>query len=163
MMHRTLFSLILFGWLLFSCCNAAISSNLTKLFIKGRFKVGINWIGNYDYSQFDYIAMWIGQPHSKNSSKTDFDPLREGAFLSKCLSSHKPPVFLSQLIVFEARAVLGLQDCDVASPKTLCTHGAQFIRDNRKRLIARYNHQAQQIAKKIGHDTLCVWLMEPDF
>jgi hypothetical protein len=137
---------------------------LAKRFINGRFKVGRDWQGDQiDYSQWDYVTLWISGPWAENPRNTDFNPWWQGLYLDRMKALGKTPVFYSYQIAFEARAQRDLQDCDVRNFNNLCTDGAQFIRERRDYLVSRYKYQAQNIAGKIGRDSLVVFFMEPDF
>ena len=57
--------------------------------------------------------------------------------------------FYAYIIAFEARFKAGLQDCDVSNTNSLCTKGADFIKNNRQHLIERYRHQATKISEVI--------------
>lgn len=82
--------------------------------------------------------------------------------LTKTKSLNKIPVFYAYVIAFEARNLLGLQDCDVGTP-SLCQQGSQFIRDYRARIIERYNNHSSNIAKILGSTYTTIFLIEPDF
>ena len=82
--------------------------------------------------------------------------------LETCVKLKKLPVFYAYIIAFEARVKWGLKDCDVGTP-SLCQQGADFIRKNRDHLVARYKHQAQNIAQYLGKDGKAVFEIEPDF
>jgi len=43
--------------------------------------------------------------------------------------------YLIKIIAFEARRDWGLQDCDVSSSNSLCTNGANYIRNKRQHLV----------------------------
>lgn len=83
--------------------------------------------------------------------------------LEAAVAQKKLPVFYGYVIAFEARVKAGLQDCDVDPVKNLCHGGAKFIRDNRQHILDRYAHQAENIAKYLGKDGKCMFLIEPDF
>ena len=84
--------------------------------------------------------------------------------IDKCKQFAKTPVFYAYIIAFQARAMMGLQDCDVDPNNNLCKKGSQFIRDNRALLVSRYTHWAKSIANRLGNkNTECVFLIEPDF
>lgn len=84
--------------------------------------------------------------------------------LDVCVQNGKIPLFYAYVTAFEARAMWGLQDCDVNNGQpTLCQKGSEFIRQNRQHLIEKYAEHAGHIAEKIGGDGLVVFVMEPDF
>lgn len=83
--------------------------------------------------------------------------------VQECVNKNKTAVFYAYVIAFEARYNKSLQDCDVDQYYNLCTHGAEFIRNNRQKLIDRYKHHASNIALDYGKTKPCIFLMEPDF
>ena len=82
--------------------------------------------------------------------------------LKKMKSINKIPVFYGYVIAFEARTAWGLKDCNMGYPN-LCQRGCKYIRENRDRIIERYDHHSQNIARIMGRDNFNVWLLEPDF
>jgi hypothetical protein len=80
-----------------------------------------------------------------------------------CVRNNKIPLFYAYVIAFEARRLVGLQDCDVDANWNLCRFGAQFIRDNRQNLVNQYDYQAREIANRLGRDRTAIFVMEPDF
>lgn len=83
--------------------------------------------------------------------------------LRDCVANSITPVFYSYIIAFSGRNLENLQDCDVSSGPNLCNRGAQFIRNNRAYLVAKYALFAANIANITGRDAVTVWLIEPDF
>ena len=87
--------------------------------------------------------------------------------IKKCLQLNKVPVFYAYIIAFEARRAEKLYDCNdgQADPNhNLCTHGAEFIKNNRALLVSRYTHQATNIARDLKDSNKeCLFLMEQDF
>ena len=82
--------------------------------------------------------------------------------LDVCTKNGKTPLFYAYVIAFEARAMKGLQDCDVGSPN-LCQQGSEFIRNNRQHLVDKYTEHATAIAGRYGKDKPVIFVMEPDF
>ena len=82
--------------------------------------------------------------------------------LIKTKSLNKIAVFYAYIIAFEGRNLAGLQDCDVGTP-SLCQYGAQFIKNNRARILERYNNHTANIASYLGSTYTCIFLIEPDF
>ena len=81
--------------------------------------------------------------------------------MNKCkyiINLNKP----GYVIAFEARNLMGLQDCNVGTPN-LCQQGAAFIRSQRTRIIERYNYHSSNIASYLGPNYTTVFLIEPDF
>jgi len=71
-------------------------------------------------------------------------------------------VFYAYVIAFEARNAWGLKDCDMGEPN-LCQRGCNYIRENRNRILERYDHHTSNIARIMGCNAFVVFLMEPDF
>ena len=71
-------------------------------------------------------------------------------------------VFYAYVIAFEARNAWGLQDCDMGTPN-LCEKGSKYIRQQRIRILERYDHHTSNIARIMGGNAFVVFLMEPDF
>jgi hypothetical protein len=66
-------------------------------------------------------------------------------------------------IAFAARRDLGLQDCNTqGSVKTLCTDGANYIRQNQAKILGIYGSYGAGVYRIMGSSP-SVWLMEPDF
>ena len=84
--------------------------------------------------------------------------------MAKTKASGKTPIFYGYVISFEARNLQGLSDCNVHTNfPTLCQQGANFIRNNRARIIDRYTMQASKVAEIMGAATEAVFLIEPDY
>lgn len=75
----------------------------------------------------------------------------------------KTPVFYAPLIAFKAHAQDGLEFCGVDSPTTLCSEGAEWIRNNRDYLREVYDSYALDIANVWGTTQPLIWLFEPGF
>ncbi len=141
-----------------------------SLFPGCQFRYGRDFVSSTtDYSQYDYITIWIDtissncpSSNSKNPDCTNFNPYYQGVMLQTTKSLNKIPVFYGYVIAFEARNLQGLQDCNVGTP-SLCQYGSQFIRDNRARILERYNNQSYNIAQYLGTNYTTVFLIEPDF
>lgn len=142
----------------------------SSLFPSCQFRYGRDFVSSTtDYSQFDYITIWIdtissncAQSNSGNPSCTDFNPYYQGVMLQTTKSLNKIPVFYGYVIAFEARNLQGLQDCNVGTP-SLCQYGSQFIKNNRARIIERYNNHTYNIAQILGSTYTTIFLIEPDF
>jgi hypothetical protein len=80
----------------------------------------------------------------------------------KVVSLGKTALFYGYVIAFQARADMGIQDCDVNPGYSLCNKGANYIRQNRQKLVDRYSHQAKSIAGALGKDKEVLFVMEPD-
>jgi hypothetical protein len=125
-----------------------------------KFSFGAGWTGptgNYAAAA-DYVTIWAGSDEAWNAYWIGdmVKATRPGGKLAG-----KTPVFYSYIIAFTARRDLGLQDCNVGSPN-LCQKGANFIRQQKNRILSQYTKYASEAAKIVGSDPI-VWLMEPDY
>ena len=77
---------------------------------------------------------------------TDFNIYYQGEMLRKCKELNKIPVFYAYVIAFEARNAWGLKDCNMGHPN-LCERGSQYIRENRARIVERYDHHSSKRRK----------------
>ena len=104
--------------------------------------------------ELDYITgPWTGQ-------STTFDL---GDYYNLCKNNNKVPVNQCYVIAFAARRDKGLQDCNVGSGSTLCSDGANYIRQNHDKIIGIYASYASGVNQIMGSSKHSVWLMEPDF
>lgn len=134
-------------------------------FTKCQFTYGRDWVGDIDYSAYDYITIWLNTPANGCTNRpecTDFNEYHQGSMLKKAKQLNKIPVLYAYVIAFEARNAWGLKDCDMGTPN-LCERGCNYIREHRNRILERYNHHAQNVARIMGRDAIVVFLMEPDF
>jgi len=83
--------------------------------------------------------------------------------LKKAIKLNKTPVFYSYIIGYAAKYLLNLENCDFATTRTLCTHGAYFIRNFKNTIISQYDHYSSKISDYIGRMGYCVFLIEPGF
>ena len=134
---------------------------------------------NVDYSQYDYISIWLGYSHTERRfgslyslSDLHFDPNTHGRMLETVLRNGKIPLFYSYLIGFAGRYLLGLEECrfsfDIShtsarTSRSLCKNGPYFIRNYKNVIISLYNQYAKEIAKYIGEMGFCIFLIEPEF
>lgn len=125
------------------------------------FSFGAGWNGlDKTYpAAMDYVTIWAGADEAWNTYWI-------GDMLKACKPggklAGKTPVYYSYIIAFTARRDLGLLDCNVGSPN-LCQKGANFIRQQKPRILSQYAKYASETAKAWGTTEPIVWLMEPDF
>lgn len=72
------------------------------------------------------------------------------------------PVVVAYVAAFYAKRHNNLNDCNVGSPD-LCTHGAQFIKQNLSNIMGVYSSYAQGYAQCYGTTRPIVFEMEPDY
>jgi hypothetical protein len=103
-------------------------------------------------AQIDYITVWAGSEESYNLS----------SYFSTCISNGKTPVLIGYIVAFTARRDLSLQDCNVDTTNNLCKKGADYIRQNRTRILSQYAKYAKGAHKSDSTQSI-VWCMEPDY
>eukprot|EP00966_Prymnesium_polylepis_P318751 7361719-Prymnesium_polylepis.1 len=108
----------------------------------------------------DYLTVWLGT-HSKRFG-TAFNPYWHGRMLERVQAQGATAVFYSYIIAMLARHEESILDCDVGA-RSLCVHGADFVRRNERGILALYEQYANQTARKLGRGAQVVWLMEPDW
>jgi hypothetical protein len=80
---------------------------------------------------------------------------------SNPINDNKTPYIISYIIAGLARRDAGLTDCDLTK-KSICTDGADFIRENQLKIEAEYRLSAQSIRLYRGNKPIYIH-MEPDF
>lgn len=125
-----------------------------------KFSFGAGWSGlNGNYpAAADYVTIWAGSDENWNAYWIG-DMVKATRPGGK--AAGKTPVFYSYIIAYTARRDLGLQDCNVGTPN-LCQKGANYIRQQKSRILSQYDKYASEAAKIVGSDPI-VWLMEPDY
>ncbi len=76
-------------------------------------------------------------------------------------NANKKPYLFAYMIAGLARRDKGLQDCDLTTT-SICTDGANYIRDNLNDIKAEYQNVADSILDTYGNKELYIH-MEPDF
>ncbi|MBN1127675.1 MAG: T9SS type A sorting domain-containing protein [Chitinispirillaceae bacterium] len=104
-------------------------------------------------AQVDYLTAWAGSGETFNL----------GTFFQTCRTNEKTPVIVSYIIAFTARRDWSLQDCNVDPVNNLCKRGADYIRQQRSRIMGQYSKYARGAAENFGNTKPMVWCMEPDY
>jgi len=71
------------------------------------------------------------------------------------------PTYIAYFTAYHANLDAGLGDCNLDANGNLCSGGAQYIRDNRARLIAMYASYAQRSYAAYASRPV-IWVIEPD-
>ncbi len=137
------------------------------------FRFGAAWQGEGGhYDGVDYLTVWIGQESEGAGSAGHacapspcFNPWWHGAMLREAARRDIGAAYYAYVIAFLARQRAGLADCDTVAPgeRSLCTHGAAFIRASRGLILETYAHFANATAEAVGREAEVLWLVEPDF
>ena len=141
-----------------------------KRFTNCLFGYGRNYEGNKtDYSTFDYISFSLNTIKSECAGRrwldcTNFDNTTHGEMLKTVKTFNKTALFYINVIATEAQNLFDIEDCETRRfEKNLCTIGSEFIRNNRLRIIERYDHQSKHVAAYLGKYASTVFLIENDF
>jgi len=131
-----------------------LSTSYADLFSTCRFHFGTdnNKATGTVMNEVDYLTSWAGGAEEYNMD----------SFFKNCKNNNKTPVIVSYIIAFTARRDKGLQDCNVGTPD-LCHEGANYIRQNRERILSQYVKYAKGAAGSFGTSSPMVWCMEPDY
>lgn len=133
-----------------------------------QFNFGAEWQAAHEDSAFyaglDYVAVWLGD----NAYYNDF----ENRMVDLCVRIGATPMIYGYVIA-EFGKDRGLVDCDAADvthTKTLCTDGANLIREFfADSILHRYSEYAFGIKRRLNGLDIdlkkykTIWLIEPDF
>ncbi|MBN1307900.1 MAG: hypothetical protein JXA18_08290 [Chitinispirillaceae bacterium] len=103
--------------------------------------------------EVDYLSMWAGSSENYNME----------SFFTTCKNNGKTPVVISYIIAFTARRDWSLQDCNVDPNNNLCKRGADYLRQQKSRIMNQYAKYARGAAQSYGTGQPIVWCMEPDY
>jgi hypothetical protein len=104
-------------------------------------------------AQVDYLTAWAGSQENYNLA----------TFFQTCRTNEKTPVIVSYIIAFTARRDWSLQDCNVDATNNLCKRGADYIRQQKPRIMGQYAKFARGASEDFGTSKSMVWCMEPDY
>lgn len=102
-----------------------------------------------------FASKWVGYEPNPN---TRCDGC---TWLESYGNSNVVPLYIAYFTAYRANMEAGLGDCNLDNNGNLCTGGAQFIRDNRARLIAMYESYAQRSYAAYPNRPV-IWVIEPD-
>ncbi len=138
--------------------SSLVSAQAADIFSQCRFHFG----SDESYAKSDSALMreldYITGPWTGQSNTFDI-----GDYYNLCKSNNKVPVNQCYVVAFAARRDQGLQDCNVSNTNNLCTDGANYIRQNRDKILGIYSSYASGVNQIMGSSKHSVWLMEPDF
>ncbi len=105
----------------------------------------------------DFATRWVGY-------EPNIDTRCDGCgWLGTFQNSSAVPTFIAYLIAYRANIEAGLGDCNLDfDGNNLCNGGAQWIRDNRARVIALYESYARR-SYAVAANRPVIWIVEPDF
>lgn len=124
------------------------SGSALQKFTQCTFNYGVAVEDAANRGKGDYVYFWMG--HDDRS-----EAIRTAKQLGKTVAVY------TYMIAFDARKDWGLQDCNVGHP-SLCEKGANYIRQNRQKLVDHYAREAKKMADILGRDTFAVYMIEPD-
>lgn len=151
-----------------SMCNFNFGVDFEQHSIKACGKVGctgsISELG-LSMAETDFMALPIGFT-DKGAGQIPPSPYsgREGVHLGLCKSLMATPVWYSRIVAEGAKLSLGIEDCD-SSGVGVCSQGAQYIRDNRAKIVNQYKAYATFAANSTtwGTNKPIVFVLEPGF
>ena len=104
--------------------------------------------------EVDYLTgPWMGSAETFNI----------GSFFTTCKNNNKTPVTVAYIIAFAAKRDLKIEDCNVHPTENLCKKGADYIRQNRSKILNIYDNFAKGIAGTYGTSKPVIFCMEPDY
>lgn len=139
-----------------SACGESLAVNPTP------FGCELAWGANGNQgsrsSYLDFITSWVGY-----ETNGGLGGACDGCRLAKTLAStNAMAVYYAYFIGYQARED-GFGDCNTdGDGQTLCTRGAQWIRDNHDRLIDMYGNYSE-LTYQASPSKGVLWLLEGDF
>ena len=110
-------------------------------------------------SYLDFVSNWVGY---EERGGLDGDCAGCG-IVSRLGSSAASIVYYAYFIGYQANLMGGFGDCNVdMDDETLCTRGAQWIRDNRDLIIEMYANYARRV-HRTSPGKQVIWWLEGDF
>jgi hypothetical protein len=110
-------------------------------------------------SYLDFVSNWVGY---EARGGLDGDCAGCG-IVSRLGSSATSIVYFAYFIGYQANLMGGFGDCNVdMDDETLCTRGAQWIRDNRNLIIEMYANYARMV-QRTSPGKQVIWWLEGDF
>lgn len=133
----------------FSSCRFHFGTEISRVYdVDKKTASNPSIINELDY----FTGPWVGSAETFNI----------GNFFTACKTLGKTPVVVSYIIAFAAKRDLKIDDCNVSS-NNLCKKGANYIRNNRTKILTIYSTYAKGIASTYGTDKPVIWCMEPDY
>ena len=111
--------------------------------------------GAHNLPEVDYVTEYMG------SSGENMGEHLTG-MLNFCKEKGKTPVFYAYIIA-EAGKREGYGDCNTDPDENLCSHGGQFIKNNKEKLKNIYKNYCSTIKSVFGTEKTVIILMEPDY
>jgi hypothetical protein len=119
------------------------------------FAWGVNDEGSLP-STVDFFSKWVGY---ENDIMGSCDGC---SWLSGLLSQDVVPMYIAYFIAYRGK-LEGFDDCNLDfDGQNLCTHGGQFIKDNRNQIVDIYESYARRSYQAYPNKPV-IWLIEPDF
>lgn len=125
-----------------------------------------------DVSYLNFVSAWVGQEPNGGLSSWSGDPTvtnpGTGGSCAVCemvaavASTKIIPTFYTYVIGGQAKLRDGYGDCNTSTGDTLCTKGAQWIRDNRAQVVNAYAQYAKMLATKFPTKPM-IWWLEGDY
>lgn len=128
--------------------------------------------GTLDASYLDFVSTWAGQETNAGLSTWSADAgvtnpgtgdsCRVCEMVQAIAATDIIPVFYTYVIGGQACSQAGYCDCNNSTGDTLCTQGAQWIRDNRGQVVNAYAQYAKMLSAKFPEKPM-IWWLEGDY
>lgn len=116
------------------------------------------WGANDDAAIPSYVnfgTKWVGYEQNPSSQC-------DGCGFLTSMPGGVVPLYIAYFIAYHANSEAGLGDCNTDNDgNNLCTGGAQWVRDNRSKILSMYTGYAQQSYNAYSNNPV-IWLVEPD-
>jgi hypothetical protein len=131
----------------------------TMTLLGNPFQCSFGWGANDEGSipsYVDFVSKWVGY-------EQNIDSQCDGcSWLPNAGSAGRIPLYIAYFIAYRANLDSGFGDCNTDfDGQNLCTHGAQYIRSNRDRLVSIYQSYARRSYAAYPNNPV-IWVVEPD-
>lgn len=113
------------------------------------------------FSSVQFLSGLVGNEEANKLEGSNLRMLLELRPDSSSSLRGKMPVFYAPIMAFKAHDQAGLDFCGSDSSRTLCSDGAEWIRNNRDYLREVYDGYAWDIANVWGTSRPLIWMFEP--
>lgn len=119
-----------------------------------------------NHTYLDFVSTWMGDETngglSSWSATATNNSCGDCSLVQTVASTNSMVVFYTYVIGFQACRQAGLCDCNTSGGTTLCTDGAQWIRDNRAQIVNAYGQYAARVYAASPNKPV-IWWLEGDF
>jgi hypothetical protein len=117
-------------------------------------------------SWLNFVSTWIGDETNGGLSSWSASATNNSCgdcnLVESVANTNSMVVFYTYFIGFQACLQGGYCDCNTDSNDNLCSHGAQFIRNNRDIIVRAYGEYARVVYQRSPNKPV-IWWLEGDF